>query len=104
MRSPAKSSSEWKPHLGMGRICILQILCDQLEHTQANLARLEAEIEQLLTSDPGVKGVQQIPEFGSKTVAVLRAELGNMQRFTRIDEIIAYGRMDIEIKESGKWI
>jgi len=59
-----------------GRSVSLRILCDQLEHTQANLARLEAEIEQLLTNDPQVKGLQQIPEFGSKTVAVLRAELG----------------------------
>src|SRR3989441_3076892 len=31
-----------------GRSVSLRILCDQLEHTQANLARLEAEIEQLL--------------------------------------------------------
>jgi transposase len=86
-----------------GRSVSLRILCDQLEHTQTNLIRLEAEIEQLLTNDPGVKGVQQVPEFGPKTVAVLRAELGDMQRFTRTDEVIAYGGMDIEIKESGKW-
>lgn len=86
-----------------GRSVSLRILCDQLEHTQANLVRLETEIEQLLANDPGVKGVQQIPEFGPKTVAVLRAELGDMQRFTRTDEVIAYGGMDIEIKESGKW-
>lgn len=26
-----------------------------------------------------------------------------MQRFTRTDEVIAYGGMNIEIKESGKW-
>src|SRR6266568_3583272 len=37
-----------------GRSTSLRILCDQLEHTQANLARLEAEIEQLLITDPGV--------------------------------------------------
>jgi transposase len=36
-------------------------------------------------------------------VAVLRAELGDVQRFTRTDEVIAYGGMDIEIKESGLW-
>jgi transposase len=36
-------------------------------------------------------------------VAVLRAELGDVQRFARTDEVIAYGGMDIEIKESGKW-
>jgi transposase len=81
----------------------LRILCDQLQHTRANLARLQAEIEQLLADDPQVKGLQQIPEFGSKTVAVLHAELGDVQRFARTDEVIAYGGMDIEIKESGLW-
>ena len=86
-----------------GRATSLRILCDQLEHTQANLARLQAEIEQLLTQDPQVKGLLQIPEFGPKTVAVLRAELGDVQRFARTDEVIAYGGMDIEIKESGVW-
>ena len=47
--------------------------------------------------------LQQVPECGPKTVAVLRAELGDVQRFSRTDEVIAYGGMDIEIKESGLW-
>ena len=72
-----------------GRSTSLRILCDHLEHPQANLARLEAEIAQLLTSDPAVKGLQQFPEFGPKTLAVLRAELGDVQRFARTDEVIA---------------
>ena len=86
-----------------GRSTSLRILCDQLEHTQTNLARLNAEIEQLLNTDPGVKGLQQVPEFGQKTLAVLRAEVGDVQRFSRTDEVIAYGGMDIQIKESGLW-
>lgn len=86
-----------------GRSTSLRILCDQLEHTQANLARLQAELEQLMAHDPGVKGLEQIPEFGPKTVAVLRAELGDVHRFSRTDQVIAYGGMDIEIKESGQW-
>jgi transposase len=68
-----------------GRSTSLRILCDQLEHTQANLARLNAEIEQLLNTDPGVKGLQHVPECGPKTLAVLRAELGDVQRFSRTD-------------------
>ena len=59
-----------------GRATSLRILCDQLEHTRANLARLESELAQLIATDPGVKGLQQVQEFGLKTVAVLRAELG----------------------------
>src|SRR3989440_11862823 len=86
-----------------GRSTSLRILCDQLEHTQANLARLNTEIEQLLNTDPVVIRLQQVPEFGPKTLAVLQAELGDVQRFSRTDEVIAYGGMDIEIKESGLW-
>jgi len=86
-----------------GRSTSLRILCDQLEHTQANLARLSSEMEHLLNTDPGVKGLKQVPEFGLKTLAVLRAELGDVQRFSRTDEVIAYGGMDIEIYESGLW-
>jgi len=52
----------------------LKILCDQLEHTQANMAQLESEIDTLLDTDEGAKGLKSVPEFGHKTVAVLRAE------------------------------
>jgi len=63
---------EWEQWRAIaGRSVSLRILCDQLDHTRANLARLDVEIEQLLTNDPGIKGVQQVPEFGSQTRAVL---------------------------------
>lgn len=86
-----------------GRSTSLRVLCDQLEHTQANLQRLEEELEQLVTTDPVTKGLRQIPELGVKTVAVLRAELGEVKRFSRTDQVVAYAGMDIEIKESDKW-
>jgi hypothetical protein len=86
-----------------GRGSSLRILCDQLEHTQANLTRLEKELEDLITTDPGAKGLQQMPELGPKTIAVLRAELGEVDRFACTDQAIAYAGMDIKIRESGKW-
>ncbi len=45
-----------------GRASSLRILCDQLEHTQANLRRLEEELEQLVNTDPGTRGLQQRAE------------------------------------------
>jgi transposase len=87
---PARSSS-------------LRILCDQLEHTQTNLAALEQEIEHLISRDPKAKGLQGVQECGVKTVAVLRAELGDVDRFSRVDQAVAYAGLDLEVKESGKW-
>ncbi|WP_201386535.1 IS110 family transposase [Ktedonobacter sp. SOSP1-85] len=86
-----------------GRGRSLQILCDQLQHTQANLSRLEQELEELITTDPGTRGLQQMPELGPKTIAVLRAELGEVDRFACTDQAVAYAGMDIKIKESGLW-
>jgi transposase len=85
------------------RTSSLKILCDQLEHTQSNLAQLEEEIEKLLTADPGAKGLQSVPEFGRQTMAVLRAELGDVTRFQRADQVVAYAGLDIQVRQSGKW-
>jgi hypothetical protein len=81
----------------------LRILCDQLEHTQKNLEQLQREIDQLLAQDPKAKGILGVPEFGPTTVAVLRAELGDLARFTRIDQVVAYVGLDLQVKQSGKW-
>jgi transposase len=63
------------------RALSLQILCDQLQHPLANLARIEPELDQLLDRDTGASGLKSPPEFGRKTVAVLRAELGDVSRY-----------------------
>jgi transposase len=83
-RSYGRSTAERLVHLaqhsvseGMAlgaRSTSLKIVCDQLEHTQANMARLEREIDNLLETDEGARGLGSVPEFGHKTVAVLRAE------------------------------
>ena len=36
-------------------------------------------------------------------MAVLRAELGEVDRFAHTDQAVAYAGMDVKIKESGKW-
>ncbi len=81
----------------------LAILADQLAHTQANIAELEREINALLDRDDGATGLHSVPDFGPKTVAVLRAELGEVERFQRSAQVVAYAGLDITVRESGKW-
>jgi len=81
----------------------LRILCDQLDHTQKNLEQLQREIDQLLDQDPKATGMLGVPEFGPTTVGVLRAELGDLARFTRIDQVVAYVGLDLQVTQSGKW-
>ncbi len=81
----------------------LRILCNQLEYTQSNLKQLQEEIEGLVNQDPKAKGVLSISEFGPMTVAVILAELGDLDRFSHMDQVVAYVGMDLRVKESGKW-
>ncbi len=81
----------------------MSILCDQLEHTQKNLELLQQEIERLLDSDPKARSVLALSELGPMTVAVLRAELGDLDRFARMDQVVAYVGLDLQVKQSGKW-
>jgi transposase len=81
----------------------LQILIDQVRQTQANLDELEREIAALLARDTGVGSLQSVPEFGPTTVAMLRAELGEVARFRGSAQVVAYAGMDVTVRESGKW-
>src|SRR5260221_5346111 len=44
-----------------------------------------------------------VPELRPTTVAVLRAELRAHARYTRIDQVVAYVGLDLQVKQSGKW-
>jgi len=85
------------------RALSLRVLCDQLEHTLANLAQVAQELDQLLDRDQGASGLKSTPEFGRKTVAVLRAELGDVTRFQRVDQVVAYVGLDLQVRQSGQW-
>jgi transposase len=97
------SQSVATPLATSGRALSLKVLCDQLEHTLANLAQVAHELDQLLDRDHGASGLKSTPEFGRKTVAVLRAELGDVTRFQRVDQVVAYVGLDLQVRQSGKW-
>jgi transposase len=81
----------------------LQILIDQVLQTQAHLGELERDIAGLIERDESVAGLQSVPEFGAETVAVLRAELGDVARFKGSAQVVAYAGLDVTVRESGKW-
>ena len=64
-----------------GRSLSLVILCQQLLALNTHLATLETRLAEWLAEDEAAQRLEAVPGFGSKTVAVLRAELGDVSRF-----------------------
>jgi transposase len=87
---------------GAARERSLRILVDQLGHTQEQLCELEAALAELVGQDAGARSLASVPEFGPLTVAVVRAELGDVTRFERSDQAVAYVGLDVTVRQSGK--
>lgn len=81
----------------------LGILLNLLGAMQAHLVTLEAEMAGLVRQDAQAAALCSVPDFGPKTVAVLRAELGDVARFSRSDQAVAYAGLDVTVRQSGKW-
>jgi transposase len=87
---------------GVARPARERILVDQLGQTQAHLGELEAALAELVRQDSGATSLASVPEFGPLTVAVVRAELGDVTRFERSDQAVAYVGLDVTVRQSGK--
>jgi len=48
------------------RAVSLKVLCDQLEHTLANLAQVAQELDQLLDRDEGATTLNSLPSLGAR--------------------------------------
>jgi transposase len=67
----------------------LHIWGEQLSQTQKHLEHIDEQLDQLLSADPKARKLDAVPEFGTTTVAVRRAELGDVARFQRLDQVVA---------------
>jgi len=85
------------------RATSLKLFCAQLDHPQANLAHWERELDHLLQTATELTGLSSVPEFGLKTRAVWRAALGAIERFERLDPVVASAGRALELTESGQW-
>ena len=69
-----------------------------------HIAELEAAIAELLKDDADGQRLQAIPGIGPLTAATIRAELGDVTRFQRVDEVVAYAGLDPRTRQSGAFV
>lgn len=83
---------------------VVRTLALHLLDLHTRLAELEAAIAELLHDDADGRHLQEIPGIGPQNAATIRAELGDVSRFTRIDQVVAYAGLDPRTHESGRLV
>jgi transposase len=83
---------------------VARTLAQQLLELAAHISELEAAIAELLKDDATGRQLQSIPGIGPQGAATIRAELGDVSRFSRVDEVVAYAGLDPRTHQSGAFV
>ncbi len=86
------------------RSLVARMLAQQLLELTTHVAEVEAAIAALLQDDADGQRLQEIPGIGPQGAATIRAELGDVSRFTRVEEIVAYAGLDPRTYQSGAFV
>lgn len=84
------------------RSLVVRTLCLHLLDLRARLAELEAAIAAVVAEDDEAQRLQEIPGIGPQNAATIRAELGDVSRFSRVDQVIAYAGLEPRTQDSGR--
>jgi transposase len=86
------------------RAMVVRTLALHLLDLQTRIAELEAALAELLRSDlPSQQLQAQVPGLGPLWTATIRAELGDVSRFARVDQVVAYAGLEPRTHDSGRF-
>jgi transposase len=86
------------------RTMVVRTFARHLLELQPHIADLEAAIAAALRDDEPGQRLRQIPGIGPIHAATIRAELGDVARFTHVDQVIAYAGLDPRTRQSGAFV
>jgi transposase len=87
------------------RSLVVRTLAQHLLDLHARIAELEAAVAEVLRTDPPSQQLQgHVPGLGPTWTATIRAEIGDIARFSRVDQLVAYAGLDPHTQESGRFV
>ena len=81
----------------------LHMYIEMLFQHQGHLSILENRIVTLANELEDYKVVQSIPEIGEKIAATIISEIGEIDRFSHPEKLVAFARVDPRVYSSGKF-
>ena len=87
----------------LGPVAALELRCllDQIEFLEAQIAQVEAAIEELMAQEE--QYLTTIKGLGAVLAATILAEIGDIGRFSRLESLVAYAGIDPAVYSSGQF-
>jgi transposase len=86
------------------RAVVVRTFARHLLDLQARIAELRDAIAALLREDDDGQRLRSVPGIGPIHAATIRAELGDVSRFTHADQVVAYAGLEPRVRQSGAFV
>jgi transposase len=86
------------------RAVVVRTLALHLLDLQARVAEVDTALAAVLRTDPPSQQMQgEVPGLGPLWTATIRAELGDVSRFSRVDQVVASAGLEPRTHDSGRY-
>jgi transposase len=89
---------------GAARGVVVRTFARHLLDLQPRIAELEAAIAAALRDDADGQRLRRVPGIGPLHAATIRAELGDVSRFSSVDQVVAYAGLEPRTRQSGTFV
>jgi transposase len=86
------------------RSVVLRTMAHHLLDLQQRIAELETAIEAALAEDQDGQTLEHLWGLGPIHAATIRAELGDVRRFSHVDQVVAYAGLEPRTVKSGSFV
>ena len=86
------------------RAIVVRTFARHLLDLQPRIAELEAALAAVLREDADGRRLRRVPGIGRIHAATIRAELGDVSRFTSVDQVVAYAGLEPRTRQSGAFV
>ena len=87
-----------------GYFTCIKLYVGMMQQADEKLNQLEIEINAFAVKVPAVELIKSLPGFGPKISSIIASEVGDIDRFDRSKQLVAYLGMDPSVKQSGKFV
>lgn len=83
---------------------VVQVYANSLRFIDQQLALLDKQMEALANQIPELALLKSIPGIGTTLASLILGEIGDISRFTKAKQLVAYCGMDPSVRQSGNFV
>lgn len=107
-KSKAKCQLHAMRHSNNKMACVVELKEEQIAFYEASIKKIEKAIKSIINANSTLKKkiakIEKVKGLGFATIVTVLCETNGFMLFKNIRQVVSYSGLDVELKESGKFV